>query len=321
MDLKKTSEEINQNIVFADIESLKNKLKNFINSYKINKKNLAVITDFDYTITKRFIYSTNYTLNTTYRLYDEDIIGGNQQNVVDKQNELYKIYRKFEEDTSIDINIRKEKIREFYKKSLDIYINPKFSRESVTKMIDSKKETYGFRNYIKEYIDLLISMEIPVIIISGGITQFIEDLLKIISAEYELYLKQKKIFIISNTLIFDNEKGCIGYSDEIVDTFNKSSFVKYTLNQFYPDANKIFVLGDHLNDYDAVHELNMPKENIIGISFVNIKPSIINDDNQKENMNKEIDTYKKIYDINLVGDTDYTFIIKLLEIIKNESEK
>ena len=312
---------INQSIDVTNIDKLSSKIQNFLTSYKNNKKNIALVTDFDFTISKKYNYQKNLSLGSSYRFYDESLIGGNQQKVLEIQNELCNKYMKYETDASIDIKIREKKVEEFYDKSLDVYINPKFTRDSIGKMLEKLKEKFELRKYTKELFELLMKLEIPIIIVSGGIQEVIIDLLKNIMPDFELYCKQKKILIISNTLYFEEGKGCVGHSKDVIYAFNKGSFVKNSIEKNFPEIKNIFIMGDHLNDYDSVRDLNMTQDNIIGLGFVNIKPELIGDETKKEEIQKNINDYKKVYDINLIGDSDFLFMIKLLELFEDQSTK
>jgi 2-hydroxy-3-keto-5-methylthiopentenyl-1-phosphate phosphatase len=312
---------INQSIDVTNIGKLSSKIQNFLTSYKNNKKNIALVTDFDFTISKKYNYQKNLSLGSSYRFYDESLIGGNQQKVLEIQNELCNKYMKYETDASIDIKIREKKVEEFYDKSLDVYINPNFTRDSIGKMLEKLKEKFELRKYTKELFELLMKLEIPIIIVSGGIQEVIIDLLKNIMPDFELYCKQKKILIISNTLYFEEGKGCVGHSKDVIYAFNKSSFVKNSIEKNFPEIKNIFIMGDHLNDYDSVRDLNMTQDNIIGLGFVNIKPELFGDETKKDEIQKNIDDYKKVYDINLIGDTDFLFMIKLLELFEDQSTK
>jgi 2-hydroxy-3-keto-5-methylthiopentenyl-1-phosphate phosphatase len=306
---------MNQLIEITNINNFSSKLQNFITSFK-NKKNLALLTDFDFTITKLYNYQKNKTLGSSYRFYDESLIGGDQQKIIKAQDDLCKLYINYERDTSIDIKIREEKMHEFYSKSLDIYINPKFTRDSIGKMLEKLKDKFEIRKYLKEYFELLIELEVPIIIISGGIKEVIIDLLKQSIKDFELYCIQKKIVIIANELIFDKEKGCIGYSPDVIYTFNKSYFVKKIIEKDFPQIENYLIFGDHLNDYDSVQDLNLSQEHIIGFGFINIKPEYIEDESKKKEIAKNIEDYKKVYDVNLIGDTDFLFMLKIMEMFK-----
>ena len=316
--LESIIKDINQSIEITNIDNFSSKLKNFIISYKNNNKKLGVVTDFDFTISKRFNYQKNLSFFSSYRFYDESLIGGDQEKVLKIQNDLCNKYMKYETDSSIDKSIREQKVHAFYSESLDVYINPKFTRDSIGKMLEKLKEKFELRKYTKEFFEFLIRLEIPIIIVSGGVKEVIIDLLKNVIPDFELYCNQKKIVIISNELYFEEEKGCIGHSTDVIYAFNKSSFVKKVFDQNFPDVENIFILGDHLNDYDSVQDLNLTQANIIGLGFFNIQPELIGNEKKDEKIQKSIDEYKKNYDIVLIGDTDFQFMIKILELIEKE---
>ena len=301
------------NISIKDIPNFTSKLNNLIISYKSNPRNIIFITDFDYTITKRYNYQKNSTLFSSYRFYDESLIGGDQQKILDIQNQLCNEYMKYETDNTYDKKIREQKVHEFYSKSLDVYINPKFTRNSIGKMLEKFKEKYELRKYTKELFELLIKLDIPIVIVSGGVKEVIIDLLKTSINNFEKYLSEKKIVIIANELYFEEGKGCIGHSTNVIYAFNKSNFVKETIKNNFPQVKNVIVMGDHLNDFDSVQDLEINKNDIIGIGFVNIKPEILNDETKKDIIKKNVEEYNNVYDVNLIGDNDFDFIIKLFE--------
>ena len=77
-------------------------------------------------------------------------------------------------------------------------------------------------------------------------------------------------------------------------------------------------MGDHLNDFDSVQDLEINKNDIIGVGFVNIKPEIINDETKKDEIEKNVEEYNNVYDVNLVGNIDFNFVIKLLELFEQK---
>ena len=312
MEIKSLISGLEHNIELTDIKNITNKINNIITSYKLNFKNIILITDFDFTITKKYDYEKNISLYSSYRFYDESLIGGNQEKILKIQNELCNKYMKYETDDSYDKKIREKYVHEFYSKSLDVYINPNFKRESIGKMLEKFKDKFKLRKYTKELFELLIKLEIPIIIVSGGVKEVIIDLLKQYINDFELYLIQKKIIIIANELYFEEGKGCIGHSNDVIYAFNKSNFVKEAIQKNYNNIKNVIILGDHVNDYDSVDELKLNKDNILSIGFINIKPDYLNNKNKKDDIQKYINSYKKIYDINLIGDSDFSFIVKLL---------
>ena len=307
----------NKNIHYTDKLSFDKKLKEFISSYYNNKKSVAVVTDFDFTITSKIDYKNGKEYKSSYYLYDEDIIGGDQKSFNEKRKALADKYALYEFSTSFDFETRKIKMEEWYTKGLELYFNQKFTRNSIDKMIEITKDNILFRKHTKEYIELLVSFGITIIIESGGLGDFIEGILKLEIPNFEEYLKDRKIIIVSNFFKYDEKtKGCIGAQHEVINCFNKADFLGSVVNRELPDLKHVLILGDNLGDADSIKKINVLKENVIGFGFLNLPIDVISDDNKKNYLKKKIDEYKKNFDVVLVGDCDYEPIIEFLKNIK-----
>ena len=310
----------NKNIYYSNKELFEKKLKEFALSYSRNKKSVAVITDFDYTITTPIDYKTGLQYKSSYYLYDEDMIGGDQKKFNEKRQALADIYSKYEFNSLYDFKFRNEKMKEWYTKNIYLYFNEKFTLDSIDKMTNKCKNNILFRKNAKEYMELLISMDIPIIIESGGITQFIIAILKTIFPNIQQLINEKKIMIVSNSFTFDEKtKGCNGLEHEVIYCFNKDEFLGNVINKEFPELKNVFVMGDNLGDADCVNNINVSKENVIGFGFVNLPIDVLNDENKKEDKEKKIDEYKKTFDVALVGNCDYEPIIEILKKIKNSN--
>ena len=310
----------NKNIYYSNKKLFEKKLKEFALSYSKNKKSVAVITDFDYTITTPIDYKTGLQYKSSYYLYDEDMIGGDQKKFNEKRQALADIYSKYEFNSLYDFKFRNEKMKEWYTKNIYLYFNEKFTLDSIDKMTNKCKNNILFRKNAKEYMELLISMDIPIIIESGGITQFIIAILKTIFPNIQQLINEKKIMIVSNSFTFDEKtKGCNGLEHEVIYCFNKDEFLGNVINKEFPELKNVFVMGDNLGDADCVNNINVSKENVIGFGFVNLPIDVLNDENKKEDKEKKIDEYKKTFDVALVGNCDYEPIIEILKKIKNSN--
>ena len=308
----------NKNIQYANKDLFGKKIKEFALSYKNNKNSVAVVTDFDYTITTPIDYKTGKGYKSSYYLYDEDLIGGDQNKFNEKRQALHDIYSKYEFSTQYDLETRRQKMEEWYKKNISLYFNEKFTLDSIDEMVQKCKNNLLFRKNAKEYIELLISMEIPIIIESGGITQFIIGILKTIFPNINQLIKEKKIMVVSNSFTFDEKtKGCNGLEHEVINCFNKEDFLGNVVNKEFPELKSVLVLGDNLGDADSIKKINVKKENIIGFGFINLPADVIDNENKKEYVENKINEYKNVYDVALVGDCDYEPIIDILNKIKN----
>ena len=305
-----------QNIIYTDKLSFDQKLSNFIESYYQNKKSVAIVTDFDYTLTSRIDYKTGKLYSSSYYLYDEDIIGGDQRSFDERRQALVDKYSQYEFSTSYDIDTRKIKMKEWYSQSLSLYFGEKFTKDSIDEMVRRTKSNLLLRRKAIEYLELLMKLDITVVIESGGIGQFIEGYLKVYLPNYERYKNEKKIIIVSNMFKFDDNNGCVGLEHEVINCFNKADFLGNVVNQELPDLKYVMVLGDNLGDADSIKKINVPEENVIGFGFLNLPKDVINDENKRDYLKKKINESKNVFDVTFVGDCDYEPIIEILKNIR-----
>jgi HAD superfamily hydrolase (TIGR01544 family) len=307
----------NENIHYKNKDIFDKKIKEFFLSFSKNKKSVAVVTDFDYTITTPIDYATGNQYKSSYYLYDEDLIGGDQNKFNERRQALHDIYSKYEFSTEYDLETRVQKMTEWYTKNIQLYFNEKFTLDSIDEMVKKCKKNILFRKYAKEYMELLISLDIPIIIESGGITQFIIAILKTIFPNMLELIKEKKIMVVSNTFTFDEKtKGCNGVAHEVINCFNKEDFLGNIVNKEFPELKYVLVLGDNLGDINSIRKIKVEKENVIGFGFANLPIDVLNNEDKKEERIKKIEEYKNAYDVALVGNCDYEPIIEMLNKIK-----
>lgn len=111
-------------------------------------------------------------------------------------------------------------------------------------------------------------------------------------------------------------KGCCGLVHEVINSFNKADFLGAVVNKELPELEYVMVLGDNLGDADSIKKINVPKENVIGFGFLNLPKEVIENEENKEYLNKKIKENKKAFDVTLVGECDYEPIVNLLKKIK-----
>ena len=305
-----------QSIVYTNKALFDQKISNFIESYRQNKKSVAIVTDFDYTLTSRIDYKTGKLYSSSYYLYDEDIIGGNQLSFDERRKALFDKYSSYEFNTSYDIETRKQKMKEWYTQSLELYFNEKFTPNSIDEMVQKTRHNLLLRRKAIEYLELLMDLGITVVIESGGIGQFIEAYLKLYLPNFERYENEKKIIIVSNMFKFDEKDGCLGLEHEVINCFNKADFLGNVVNQELPELKHVMVLGDNLGDADSIKKIDVSEENVIGFGFLNLPKDVLCNENKKDYVQKKINESKNVFDVTLVGDCDYSPIIELLKKMK-----
>jgi 2-hydroxy-3-keto-5-methylthiopentenyl-1-phosphate phosphatase len=292
------------------MNTLDKKISLFKAIYNKNKNKLLYITDFDYTITRKYNYLTNEKFRNTYSIYNQEVFGGNQSLYLLKDKELAELYEKYEENNSYDYDIRKKKLYEWYKLSLINMSHEKLNKESFKKMVELNFDYIKMRNKFKILFELLIKEDIPIIIISGGIKEIIIEILKTLNIkEFNNYLSKKKVIIIANSLLEKDKQ-------EMIYPFNKNLIIKKILDKNYKGFESIIIVGDLITDYQSINKLDIDKEkNVIGIGFLDYEPkkmNIVKNNYKNDIIFKE---YFNVFDIVLLNDQGYDYIINILQKI------
>ena len=278
-----------------------------LNTFKIKNSNYdtIMISDFDYTLSER--YYNGKEMFSTYCFIDQsDIVNQKNSNFISESQKLKLEYLPIETNIQLDFEYRKKKIKEWFIKALDLYVNLKFSKEELNIMIqgEAQKNNFIFRKGLKELFQKLINYDIPIIIISGGLEKPIDVMLESVIDNYHQLKEKNKIILLANSFLFDENGIVNGYSKPVIYTFNKEDIIKDEIQKKYPNVNKVFIMGDHLNDYDSIKGLNLKRNNIIGIGFINLL-----ENERKEKEFQLIKNYKEIYDITIInGSFSYSII-------------
>ena len=278
---------------------------------KMSLKNLLIISDFDYTITKRFLINpkTNKKEELLSGLLFYDSCPILPSKFLNSIEELKKKYTKFEDDINLPYEIRYEKTEKLFSGILNEIINlksikkKKFLDETINETL--KLKPFFFRNGVKKYLNLILENKINEIFVSGGLIEIIEKLLKMLNEKINF----ENIKIISNDFIYDENEIAIDFIKPLVFTFNKSEQIDKKIKTFFSleelKKKDILFTGDHINDVDAIKDIEC-----------NNKLTIAFDNNVTEkNMNEE---YLKKYDAVVCDDGDFNFVVETLEkIIEN----
>ena len=240
------------------------------------KLNKYIITDFDHTLTERESKSSWEVLETLKTL---------NENARSKLKDNKNYYLPLENNLNITEIKRKKLMKEWTNNNLKILTNSNITKEEI-KTVSNNKNCMQLRKGVKDFFKYTYQNNIPVIRISAGITDIIENFLKTNNCLY------KNITIISNEIKYKNNI-FKGFKNKTIYTSNK-----HKVKQPYKiKKEKVILLGDNISD-----TLMAPKnkKNIIKIGFLN---------NYIEN--KEL--FKNSYDI--VYEDKVSFI-KIINIIK-----
>ena len=321
---------LNKKIIISNPEILEQKKSIFQKSYEYHsdfdgkKDKILFVSDFDYTLFDKFNYENGDKYISSYGMYNQNVFGGDQEKVVEARKKLHAEYLKYEEDVTIDENIRKEKLLEWNIKALELMAHPDFTLDSVKKMVELKnnKKFINIKKNLKKFYEKLIELNIPIIIVSGGIKEIIIEFLHLLNIKVlDDYIKNGRLSFIANEFYFDekNNNKCI-YNKDVIYGFNKADHVEKLVNEKYPNVENVFVFGDLDTDYKSIEKLNLDKnKNIIGVGFLYYYPEEIKDEKFDIYNNDKIERFKKIFDICLLMDEGYDYPMELLNIFKSNN--
>ena len=128
-----------------------------------NFEEYYVVTDFDRTITKGNS-KTSWSI-----LANSDLV---PKEYAEERQALYDIYRPIEIDEHLDLETKSAKVKEWFQKHIELFVKYETSEEVFEKAATDLR-VMEFRDGAKEFISYLHKKNIPLIIISAGIGNFI----------------------------------------------------------------------------------------------------------------------------------------------------
>jgi len=250
-----------------------------------------VLSDFDRTITKGFVEGQRSpTAISQFRN------GGYlTADYAPRAFALYDIYHPIEIDPHISRAEKAAKMDEWWNKHFDLLVECGLTK-SVIEEVASKK-TLQFRDGALAFLDFLHEEKIPLVIMSAAPGDLIVE-----------YLRQEgrltdNIDIISNLFLFDESGKVTGVKKPIIHTLNKYEVVvkEFPIFESIKNRKNVLLLGDGLDDVGMIDGFEY--DNLIKIGFLN------------ENVEENMEAFKKVYDVIILGDPGIDFVDTLVREI------
>jgi len=193
-------------------EDINNKIK----SFSINKNNLLIVTDFDFTLT----YLNSENPYSSFAVFENsDLFTGEAYDKIQKNNEKYE---KYENDISLEKKEKHKLMESWMRDNFEIYCTVGFSQLYLKEMLIQSKEKFYFRQGIIEFFKLVEENNINLVIVSAGLYDIINVTFETLIPNYEKIKEKNLIKIIGNKFLFDENGYKIkGYNDPIIQTFSK----------------------------------------------------------------------------------------------------
>lgn len=267
-------------MIYLNNEKKTNKLKE-----KMNKDNICVFIDYDKTIT------SNESEDSWATSANKKAMGEEISNNLDK---YYEKYGPIELNYTIDIEEKEKYMLEWYEKSMDLYYTYHLTREKLKECIENSN--LEVRKGAKDFLFKLYKNNVPVIILSAGIGNVIEQFLKKEECYYD------NMTIISNFIKFDEQGNMIKYSDNIIHTSNKNidKLGNLKVKEKIETKEYRIVIGDLVEDIKMMGKY--PEDKSLKIGFLN------------EKIAENLDVYKKKFDIILTEGNSFYDIENYINI-------
>ncbi len=242
-----------------------------IEKVKITKNNYYVVLDFDQTITSR------KSLNSWMAVADVESYGEECQREWKQLNDKY---APIELNYKLDDETKKQYIVEWYQKSMNILYQYQLTQTKLLQAIQKGK--LEFRKGAKEFFIYLQQEKIPVIILSAGIGNAIEEFFKLNQCLYP------NIYIISNFIEFKKDK-MQKYEKPIIHSMNKKleGFLPLNWQEKIKEKKVAILCGDMIEDIQMVSQEAL--EHTITIGFLN------------DNIENNLKIYQQNYDFVFTG--------------------
>jgi len=262
---------------------VKEEVKNKIRSW--NDSTIHVLTDFDRTL----------TLGTTDSLW-KMISKSNMvpKEYIEARNTLFNYYRPYEIDETLDLEKRSKLMSEWWRKHVNLLIKYKLS-ESAVKDVINNSGMMRFRDDAKEFLQGMKKRNIPVIIISAGIGNFIKQFLVMNECYYD------NVYIVSNFIEFKDGLAT-GISGNVIHSMNKNeASLPEPIKKVISERPNIILLGDVVSDVLMAKEKE--RRNALKIGFLN--------DSMKEN----VGVFKDNFDVICTKETNYYDLFNSISLL------
>jgi len=249
---------------------------------KLKYEDLYIVADFDRTITLGSSTSSWSILSQSNLVPKE---------YVTERQSQFDYYRPIELDNNLDEETKSNYMSDWWVKHISLFVKYQMSEDVINNAAKDLR-VMAFREGAHAFLSKMHLLNIPVIIISAGVGNFIEQFLIKNDCHFD------NIHVISNFIEF--EKGIAsGVSKNIIHSLNKNevSLPVYIANKI-ATRNKILLFGDQLSDIKMVSPDK--RDNTIRIGFL------------EEMVDEQLEYFKDEFDLVCTNNTTFDEISKIL---------
>jgi len=223
----------------------------------------------------------------------------------EKAHALFNKYYLIEINPNISLKEKKKAMREWWTIHFELLIRSGLNKKDLKKVAMSEK--IRLREGVLEFIDFLHYHKIPLIIMSSS---------GLGGDAISIYFKKKSrlynnIYIVSNSFEWGENGNAISVKKPIIHGMNKDETMiqNFPIFKIIKNRKNVLLLGDSLGDVGMIKGFDY--DNLIKIGFLN------------DNIEDNIEYYKKSYDVIILNDSSMDYVNKLLQemIVLNREKK
>lgn len=276
--------------------------------------NFQLVSDFDRTLTPQWLREPCSETGKLVACHSSHgVIESSpfmSSHYVNATRQLAEYYIPLEHDHRLDFEQKKHAVEEWYHKAHDCMLEEEISREKLCEMVThawSSCEIH-LRHKTTDLCSFLRHLNIPVTILSAGVADVIEGILKL---ENIASGEGSNTMVVGNRLIFREEDGKhVGFSEPMIHSLNKRDALKSALcaSAVRAERPNAVVMGDLIGDVDFVHSIPHLQE-YIAIGFLaDPRPADVPGDHEDR-----VNTYLKHFDIVILnGAASMDVVLELL---------
>lgn len=278
-----------QKIIISNIKEFE-KIKEEIK--KAGADNFHVLADFDRTVTYGTSKGTRTETVISQLRSDPKYLGKEYQV---EAHRLFDVYHPIEIDEKISLDEKRDKMHEWWKKHFDLISKSGFTKNLIKQVV--RERPLRFRKGVLEFFSFLNVDNIPIIFMSAGPGDMIVEYLE------QNNLMNENVYVLANRCKFDNAGNAVKVLEPIIHTFNKAEVTLkgHSIYEKIKVRKNVLLLGDSVGDVGMIKGFDY--ENLIKVGFLN------------ENIESNLELYKKNFDVVLTDDQDFDFANKLIKEI------
>lgn len=288
-----------ESLYIRNIPQVREKLMKLRENYK---EEFTIISDFDSTLTRRFLDNEGKIKNNnSWGIIEESplLSAEFKVNILKRLNH----YLALTNDLTKPFEERKIIMQEWFDADEKALIDQKMSKEKFRKCLECS--TLYLRNGICDLLLALNKYNAKTYITSAGIKILIQEAFKMLINENPKLknFNEELLIICATEEQYDSNDVLIKFIEPIVNMFNKEEILNEERYPHLKSCKGALILGDAVEDLHVLKKINV--QNYLTIGFDNFAEKSL------------ADSMAENYDIIIKGDGNMNVITELIEFIRN----